>query len=50
VEEVREWTKNSRRMKRIIKEISKRNMALIHRYVPENRAVGRKSGPRRRNR
>ena len=50
VEEVREWTANYRRMQRIIKEISKLNMALIHRHVPENRAAARKSARLRRSR
>lgn len=42
VEEVREWTKNHRRMQRILKEISKLNMAIIHRHVPEGRGDGRR--------
>lgn len=47
VEEVREWTRNHRRLQRILKEVSKLNMAIIHRHVPESRAAGRKSAPRR---
>jgi len=43
VEEVKQWIKNHRRMQRIIKEVSKLSMALIHRSVPESRAAG-KSG------
>ena len=43
VEEVREWTRNQRRLQRILKEISKLNMAIIHRHVPESRAGSRKS-------
>ena len=50
VEEVKEWTANYRRMQRILKEISKLNMAIIHRHVPENRDAVRKSAPRRRSR
>jgi len=41
VEEVKEWIKNYRRMQRIIKEVSKLSMALIHRSVPESRAAGK---------
>ena len=43
VEEVKEWIKNYRRMQRIIKEVAKLSMALIHRSVPESQAAG-KSG------
>lgn len=50
IEEVREWTKNHRRLQRILKEISKLNMAIIHRHVPESRgdAKRRDHGPRNR--
>jgi len=50
VEEVRQWTKNHRRLQRILKEISKLNMAIIHRHVPESRGAGksRTSHPRQR--
>jgi len=37
IEEVRQWIKNYRRLQRIIKEVSKLDMALIHRHVPESR-------------
>ena len=37
VEEVKEWIHNHRRLQRILKEISKLNMAIIHRHVPESR-------------
>jgi len=43
VEEVREWTKNHRRLQRILTEISKLNMAIIHRHVPEGRGDARRS-------
>ena len=43
IEEVREWIKNHRRMQRILKEVSKLNMAIIHRYVPENRGENKSS-------
>jgi len=37
IEEVKEWIKNHRRMQRILKEVSKLNMAIIHRHIPESR-------------
>jgi integrase len=46
VEEVREWIKNHRRLQRILKEVSKLNMAIIHRHVPESRGVGKSPGTR----
>ncbi len=49
VEEVREWIKNHRRMQRILKEVSKLNMAIIHRHVPEGRGDGRRRENRRPN-
>ena len=42
IEEVKGWIKNHRRMQRILKEVSKLNMAIIHRYVPENRGGDKK--------
>jgi len=42
VEEVIEWIKNHRRLQRILKEVSKLNMAIIHRHVPEGRGDARK--------
>lgn len=50
VEEVKEWIQNYRQTQRILKELSKLNMALIHRHVPESRAADRRSAkprPRR---
>ena len=44
VEEVREWTQNHRRLQRILKELSKLNMAIIHRHVPESQGGGNKPG------
>ena len=32
---------NHRRLQRILKEVSKLNMAIIHRHVPESRGGGR---------
>lgn len=50
VEEVKEWIHNHRRLQRILKEISKLNMAIIHRHVPESRGDGKSKGPTTRNR
>jgi hypothetical protein len=49
VEEVTEWIQNHRTLQRILKELSKLNMALIHRHVPESRGDdrGRARNPRR---
>lgn len=47
VGEVEQWIGNHRRLRRILKEISKINMAIIHRHGPESRAGGRgRAGPR----
>jgi hypothetical protein len=50
VEEVREWTMNHRRLQRILKEISKLNMAIIHRHVSESRVDDRRSAKYRQSR
>lgn len=42
LKEVRTWIRNYRQMTAIAKEVSKLNMALIHRHVPESRAVSKK--------
>ena len=42
VEEVKEWTRNHRRLQRILTEVSKLNMAIIHRHVPEGRGDARR--------
>ena len=42
VQEVREWTRNHCRLQRILKEVSKLNMAMIHRHVPEGRGDARR--------
>ena len=47
VEEVKKWTQNYRRLQRILKEISKLNMAIIHRHVPEGRGDARTRASRR---
>ncbi len=49
VKEVKEWTTNYRRMQRIVKEVSKLSMAIIHRRVPESRAAGKSSRNRSPN-
>ena len=46
IEEVREWTTTHRRLQRMLKEISKLNMAIIHRHVPEGRGDARPSASR----
>lgn len=44
VAEVREWIANYKRLQRIIKEVSKLDMAIIHRHVPESRAAAKRVG------
>lgn len=46
VEEVKGWIKNQRRLQRILKEVSKLNMAIIHRHVSESRGADRRSASR----
>lgn len=50
VKEVKEWIQNHRRLQRILKEVSKLNMAIIHRHVPEGLGDARKSEKRRPHR
>jgi hypothetical protein len=50
VEEVKVWTQNHRRLQRILKEVSKLNMAIIHRHVPESRGGGKSSASHSRQR
>jgi len=50
IKEVKEWTKNHRRLQRILKEVSKLNMAIIHRHVAEGRGDARRRDKRRRKR
>jgi integrase len=50
VEEVRAWIANRKRMERILKEVSKLNMAIIHRHVPESRGGGNGSASSRKSR
>jgi hypothetical protein len=41
LEEVREWVKEHKRVKKLIREISKNSLAIIHRHVPASRAAAR---------
>lgn len=41
VEEVKTWILNYRQTQRVLRELAKINMAIIHRHVPESRAAGR---------
>ena len=50
VEEVKEWINNYRRMQRIIKEVSKLSMAIVHRRVPESQGAGKSARNRSPNR
>ena len=50
LKEVREWIQNHRRMQRILKEVSKLNMAIIHRHVPEGRVDARRRETRHQSR
>ena len=47
IPEVKTWIRNHRQMQRILKEVSKLNMAIIHRHVPESRGGGKASSSRR---
>ena len=49
VPEVKEWIKNYRRLQKIIKEVSKLDMALIHRRIPASRDAARKGANSRKN-
>lgn len=48
--EVKEWIKNHARLQRIVKEVSKLNMAIIHRHIPEGLGVDRRRRPNRPSR
>jgi hypothetical protein len=47
VKEVKEWSNNYKVLKKLLKDISKLNLAIIHRYVPTKRAAGRRGGKNR---
>jgi hypothetical protein len=44
VKEVTEWIRNYRQMRRIITDISKLSMAIIHRHAPESQGGPRSRG------
>jgi hypothetical protein len=48
VEEVRQWTKEYRRLKELIRKVTKQSMALVRRYSASQRAVGRSRASTRR--
>jgi len=50
VEEVRTWIRNHRQLREILKKVSKLNMAIIHRHVPESQAGGKEGGKRHQSR
>jgi hypothetical protein len=50
VEEVKEWIKNYRQLQKIIKEVSKLDMALIHRHIPGSQGADKRDIKRPRNR
>jgi hypothetical protein len=48
VKEAQEWIRNYRQLQRLIRDQSKLNLAIIHRYIPENRGADSRRRPRRR--
>jgi len=48
VEEVHEWTKEYRRLKELIRKVTKQSMALVHRYAASQRAASPKRASTRR--
>lgn len=50
VKEVQAWISNHKRLQRMIKEISKLSMAIIHRHVPESQDGARSNEKRRPSR
>jgi len=46
VKEVKEWMKNYRKAQEIMEKISRLNMAIIHRYVPENQDADKRRSSR----
>jgi len=42
VEEVIKWADQYKRLKALIREVSRNSLAIIHRYVPQKRAVSRR--------
>lgn len=49
VKEVKTWTMNYRKMQRLIRDIAKLSMAIIHCKVPESRGGDRGKGNRHRS-
>jgi len=49
VPEVKEWIRNYSSLQKIIKEVSKLDMALIHRRIPESRDAARRSANSQKN-
>lgn len=49
VEEVQTWIRNHRQLRKILRKVSKLNMAIIHRHIPESQVGDRPRGNRRRN-
>ena len=50
VKEVKEWINNYRKAQEIIEKISILNMAIIHRYVPENQDADKRRSNRTKTR
>jgi hypothetical protein len=48
VTEVQTWVREYRRVKRLLAEISRNSLAIIHRHVPRSRAGGRSGKDSRR--
>jgi hypothetical protein len=48
VDEVRLWVTNHKRLKELIREVSKLSLALLHRERPKNRGGGKKKGQKSR--
>jgi hypothetical protein len=48
VEEVREWTREYRRLKRLIRKVTTQSLAIIHRHVASRRAADRTPASTRR--
>jgi hypothetical protein len=45
VEEVKQWTRNYRQLKKLVRRISRLSLALIHQHVPAERAARRRRRP-----
>lgn len=46
IEEVEQWHRNYRQLKKLVRQITKASLAILHRYVPEQRGAR----PRRKTR